>query len=66
MLLYAFLFWVQQLDPPQKDELTGALANVDLQLRKLAEIPWLCQLIEPSDDEVGSEANKEFYLMIDF
>ncbi|XP_051874102.1 diacylglycerol kinase delta-like isoform X4 [Pristis pectinata] len=40
-----------QLDPPQKDELTGALANVDLQLRKLAEIPWLCQLIEPSDDE---------------
>ncbi|XP_038671787.1 diacylglycerol kinase delta-like isoform X3 [Scyliorhinus canicula] len=40
-----------QLDPPQKDELTGALANVDLQLRKLAEIPWLYQLIEPSDDE---------------
>ncbi|XP_041035795.1 diacylglycerol kinase delta-like isoform X4 [Carcharodon carcharias] len=40
-----------QLDPPQKDELTGALANVDMQLRKLAEIPWLYQLIEPSDDE---------------
>uniref|UniRef100_A0A4W3I9Q8 Diacylglycerol kinase n=1 Tax=Callorhinchus milii TaxID=7868 RepID=A0A4W3I9Q8_CALMI len=40
-----------QLDSPQKEELTGALANVDTQLRKLAEIAWLCQLIEPSDEE---------------
>uniref|UniRef100_H3AFX4 Diacylglycerol kinase n=1 Tax=Latimeria chalumnae TaxID=7897 RepID=H3AFX4_LATCH len=39
------------LDPPQKEQLSSALANVDLQFRKLTEIPWLCQLVEPSDEE---------------
>uniref|UniRef100_A0A8C3HYJ2 Diacylglycerol kinase n=1 Tax=Chrysemys picta bellii TaxID=8478 RepID=A0A8C3HYJ2_CHRPI len=41
-----------QLDPPQKEQLLAALTDMDLQLRKLADIPWLWQLMEPSDDEV--------------
>ncbi|XP_010901660.1 diacylglycerol kinase delta isoform X1 [Esox lucius] len=40
-----------QLDPPQKEQLTGALGAVAQQLRRLVDIPWLCQLIEPGDDE---------------
>uniref|UniRef100_A0A8C7D479 SAM domain-containing protein n=1 Tax=Oncorhynchus kisutch TaxID=8019 RepID=A0A8C7D479_ONCKI len=41
-----------QLDPPQKEQLTEALGTVAQQLRRLSDIPWLCQLIEPGDDEV--------------
>ncbi|KAJ8280569.1 hypothetical protein GJAV_G00056360 [Gymnothorax javanicus] len=40
------------LDPPQKEQLSDALASVGVQLRRLTDISWLCQLIEPSDDEV--------------
>nr|XP_051690125.1 diacylglycerol kinase delta isoform X2 [Oryctolagus cuniculus] len=40
-----------QLDPPQKERLGAALAEVDRQLRKLADAPWLCQPLEPSDEE---------------
>uniref|UniRef100_A0A8C6DMM3 Diacylglycerol kinase n=1 Tax=Moschus moschiferus TaxID=68415 RepID=A0A8C6DMM3_MOSMO len=40
-----------QLDPPQKERLTAALAEMDQQLRKLADTPWLCQPMEPSDEE---------------
>ncbi|XP_067103144.1 diacylglycerol kinase delta-like isoform X1 [Osmerus mordax] len=40
-----------QLDPPQKEQLSGALGSVALQLRRLVDISWLCQLIEPGDDE---------------
>uniref|UniRef100_A0A8B9F2C8 Diacylglycerol kinase n=1 Tax=Amazona collaria TaxID=241587 RepID=A0A8B9F2C8_9PSIT len=40
-------FLIQQLDPPQKEQLQAALADMDLQLRKLADIPWLWQLMEP-------------------
>ncbi|XP_039618544.1 diacylglycerol kinase delta-like isoform X2 [Polypterus senegalus] len=39
------------LDAPQKEQLSNALGNVDLQLQKLSEISWLCQLFEPVDDE---------------
>lgn len=46
------LFLIQQLDPPQKEQLQAALADMDLQLRKLADIPWLWQLMEPCDEEV--------------
>uniref|UniRef100_A0A8C5JMJ0 Diacylglycerol kinase n=1 Tax=Junco hyemalis TaxID=40217 RepID=A0A8C5JMJ0_JUNHY len=46
------LFLIQQLDPPQKEQLQAALADMDLQLRKLADIPWLWQLMEPGDEEV--------------
>uniref|UniRef100_A0A673ZY07 Diacylglycerol kinase n=1 Tax=Salmo trutta TaxID=8032 RepID=A0A673ZY07_SALTR len=41
-----------QLDPPQKEQLTEALGTVAQQLRRLSDIPWLCQLIQPGDDEV--------------
>uniref|UniRef100_A0AAY4DE08 Diacylglycerol kinase n=1 Tax=Denticeps clupeoides TaxID=299321 RepID=A0AAY4DE08_9TELE len=44
----------QQLDPPQKEQLTTALGTVAQQLRRLADISWLCNLIEPGDDEVPS------------
>lgn len=48
----------QQLDPPQKERLTAALAEMDQQLRKLADTPWLCQPMEPGDEEVcGSRAS---------
>ncbi|XP_046891058.1 diacylglycerol kinase delta-like isoform X2 [Hypomesus transpacificus] len=40
-----------QLDPPQKEQLSGALGSVALQLRRLVDISWLCQFIEPGDDE---------------
>lgn len=46
----------QQLDPPQKERLGAALAEMDQQLRKLADTPWLCQPVEPGDEEVrGSQ-----------
>uniref|UniRef100_A0A8B9T967 Diacylglycerol kinase n=1 Tax=Anas platyrhynchos TaxID=8839 RepID=A0A8B9T967_ANAPL len=38
-------------NPPQKEQLQAALADMDLQLRKLADIPWLWQLMEPCDEE---------------
>ena len=48
----------QQLDPPQKERLTVALTEMDQQLRKLADTPWLCQPMEPGDEEVcGSRAS---------
>ncbi|XP_053775199.1 diacylglycerol kinase delta isoform X2 [Desmodus rotundus] len=48
-----------QLDPPQKDRLGAALSEMDQQLRKLADTPWLCQLMEPSDEEnVTSDLSK--------
>nr|XP_045003063.1 diacylglycerol kinase delta isoform X4 [Jaculus jaculus] len=40
-----------QLDPPHKERLGAALAEMDRQLRKLADTPWLCQPMEPGDEE---------------
>ncbi|XP_077063226.1 diacylglycerol kinase delta isoform X3 [Siphateles boraxobius] len=40
-----------QLDPPQRDQLSGALASVTQELRRLTDISWLSQLIDPADDE---------------
>ncbi|XP_030659474.1 diacylglycerol kinase delta isoform X3 [Nomascus leucogenys] len=40
-----------QLDPPQKEQLGNALAEMDRQLRRLADTPWLCQSAEPGDEE---------------
>lgn len=45
----------QQLDPPQKERLGAALTEMDQQLRKLMDTPWLCQSQEPGDDEVRSQ-----------
>ncbi|XP_072546858.1 diacylglycerol kinase delta isoform X2 [Salminus brasiliensis] len=39
------------LDPPQREQLNGALGSVALQLRRLSDISWLSIVIEPADDE---------------
>lgn len=44
---------VQQLDPPQQDQLNTALGSVAQQLRRLADVPWLCPVIDPMDQEVN-------------
>ncbi|XP_069390872.1 diacylglycerol kinase delta isoform X2 [Paralichthys olivaceus] len=40
-----------QLDPPQQEQLNTALNSVAQQLRRLADVPWLCPVIDPSDQE---------------
>ncbi|KAH0509395.1 Diacylglycerol kinase delta [Microtus ochrogaster] len=40
-----------QLDPPQKERLGAALVEIDQQLRKLTDTPWLCQPMEPGEEE---------------
>ncbi|XP_055977844.1 diacylglycerol kinase delta [Sorex fumeus] len=40
-----------QLDPPQKERLGAALSEIDQQLRRLADTPWLCPSPEPGDEE---------------
>ncbi|XP_034404364.1 diacylglycerol kinase delta-like isoform X2 [Cyclopterus lumpus] len=40
-----------QLDPPQQDQLNAALSSVAQQLRRLADVPWLCPVLDPSDHE---------------
>uniref|UniRef100_A0A665VEC1 Diacylglycerol kinase n=1 Tax=Echeneis naucrates TaxID=173247 RepID=A0A665VEC1_ECHNA len=42
---------LQQLDPPQQEQLNAALNSVAQQLRRLADVPWLCPIIDPSDHE---------------
>ena len=46
---------VQQLDPPQQEQLNAALSSVAQQLRRLADVPWLCPVIDPSDHEVNHQ-----------
>ncbi|XP_044057493.1 diacylglycerol kinase delta-like isoform X2 [Siniperca chuatsi] len=40
-----------QLDPPQQEQLNAALSSVAQQLRQLADVSWLCPVIDPSDHE---------------
>ncbi|OBS56961.1 hypothetical protein A6R68_11914, partial [Neotoma lepida] len=40
-----------QLDPPQKERLGAALVEMDQQLRKLTDTPWLCQPMELGEEE---------------
>lgn len=47
-----------QLDPPQKERLGAALAEMDQQLGKLVDTPWLCQPLEPSDEENVMDLSK--------
>lgn len=44
---------VQQLDPPQQDQLNAALGSVAQELRRLSDVAWLCPVIDPSDQEVN-------------
>ncbi|XP_035477737.2 diacylglycerol kinase delta isoform X1 [Scophthalmus maximus] len=39
------------LDPPQQEQLNAALTSVSQQLRRLADVPWLCPVVDPSDHE---------------
>ncbi|XP_068184742.1 diacylglycerol kinase eta isoform X3 [Antennarius striatus] len=40
-----------QLDPPEEEQLTGALQSVEVELGKLVEIPWLYHILQPNDEE---------------
>lgn len=53
VLTRLFLLSVQQLDPPQQEQLNVALNSVAQHLRRLADVPWLCPAIDPSDHEVN-------------
>lgn len=50
---YCVCVCVQQLDPPQQEQLNAALGCVALQLRGMADVSWLGPVLEPSDQEVG-------------
>ncbi|KAK0683319.1 DGKH kinase, partial [Pygoscelis papua] len=40
-----------QLEAPHEELLSDALHSVEIELRKLAEIPWLYYVFQPNDDE---------------
>uniref|UniRef100_A0AAR2JHS5 Diacylglycerol kinase n=1 Tax=Pygocentrus nattereri TaxID=42514 RepID=A0AAR2JHS5_PYGNA len=40
-----------QLDPPDEELLSSALQSVEVELGKLAEIPWLYHILQPNDEE---------------
>uniref|UniRef100_A0AAY4BL67 Diacylglycerol kinase n=1 Tax=Denticeps clupeoides TaxID=299321 RepID=A0AAY4BL67_9TELE len=42
-----------QLDPPHEELLSSALQSVEVELGKLAEMPWLYHVLQPNDDEVS-------------
>uniref|UniRef100_A0A3Q3S6S1 Diacylglycerol kinase n=1 Tax=Mastacembelus armatus TaxID=205130 RepID=A0A3Q3S6S1_9TELE len=46
-----------QLDPPEEDQLSSALQNVELELGKLGEIPWLYHILQPNDEERNSRSS---------
>uniref|UniRef100_A0A672JZI1 Diacylglycerol kinase n=1 Tax=Sinocyclocheilus grahami TaxID=75366 RepID=A0A672JZI1_SINGR len=43
-----------QLDPPHEELLSSALQSVEVELGKLAEIPWLYHILQPNDEEVST------------
>ncbi|XP_069034853.1 diacylglycerol kinase eta isoform X8 [Lepisosteus oculatus] len=43
-----------QLDHPHEELLSSALHSVELELRKLSEIPWLYHILQPNDEEEQS------------
>uniref|UniRef100_A0A8C3L2Y1 Diacylglycerol kinase n=1 Tax=Chrysolophus pictus TaxID=9089 RepID=A0A8C3L2Y1_CHRPC len=52
--LKVLFFWPaykQQLEAPHEELLSDALHSVEIELRKLAEIPWLYYVFQPNDDE---------------
>ncbi|XP_018419452.1 PREDICTED: diacylglycerol kinase delta [Nanorana parkeri] len=46
------------LDPPQKEQLTESLSNTEQELRNLADVPWLSQSVEPTEDEGALDFSK--------
>lgn len=45
---------LQQLDPPEEEQLSSGLQSVEVELSKLEEIPWLYHILQPNDEEVRS------------
>ncbi|XP_058886277.1 diacylglycerol kinase eta-like isoform X3 [Acipenser ruthenus] len=43
-----------QLELPHEELLSSALQSVEMELRKLAEIPWLYHVLQPNDEEEHS------------
>lgn len=54
------LLSLQQLDPPEEEQLSSALQSVELELGKLGEIPWLYHILQPNDEEVSSLSKYAF------
>uniref|UniRef100_A0A4W3HAS5 Diacylglycerol kinase n=1 Tax=Callorhinchus milii TaxID=7868 RepID=A0A4W3HAS5_CALMI len=52
-----------QLDSPQEEQLSTALHSVDIELRKLAEIPWLYYVLQPTDEELVIQRIKGLLLL---
>uniref|UniRef100_A0A665VNW2 Diacylglycerol kinase n=1 Tax=Echeneis naucrates TaxID=173247 RepID=A0A665VNW2_ECHNA len=48
---------LQQLDPPEEEQLSSALQSVELELGKLGEIPWLYHILQPNDEEVSTSTH---------
>ncbi|KAM9317127.1 diacylglycerol kinase delta [Gastrophryne carolinensis] len=46
------------LDPPQKEQLMTSLSTTEEALRKLADIPWLSQSAEPTEEEGALDYSK--------
>uniref|UniRef100_A0A4W3HB67 Diacylglycerol kinase n=1 Tax=Callorhinchus milii TaxID=7868 RepID=A0A4W3HB67_CALMI len=53
----------EQLDSPQEEQLSTALHSVDIELRKLAEIPWLYYVLQPTDEELVIQRIKGLLLL---
>uniref|UniRef100_A0A672L8N2 Diacylglycerol kinase n=1 Tax=Sinocyclocheilus grahami TaxID=75366 RepID=A0A672L8N2_SINGR len=47
-----------QLDPPHEELLSSALQSVEVELGKLAEIPWLYHILQPNDEEYGKRNSR--------
>lgn len=52
-ILFFWPVYEQQLEAPHEELLSDALHSVEIELRKLAEIPWLYYVFQPNDDEVS-------------
>uniref|UniRef100_A0A8C9UGF5 Diacylglycerol kinase n=1 Tax=Serinus canaria TaxID=9135 RepID=A0A8C9UGF5_SERCA len=54
LFLFFWPVYEQQLEAPHEELLSDALHSVEIELRKLAEIPWLYYVFQPNDDEHGN------------
>lgn len=46
-------FVLKQLDSPHEELLSTAVHSLEIELRKLGEIPWLYYILQLNDDEVS-------------
>lgn len=52
---------MQQLDPPEEEQLSNALQSVEVELGKLGDVPWLYYILQPNDEEVSTVERKHAY-----